>query len=93
MGIDYKRVVRGINAIFKSFRVISFYDEDVIKIVSELRKKFKDYIDCIIISTTIKHDKKMVTEDSDMIGAKEYLEKKFKVKIYDYKSLVKESRF
>jgi len=89
LGINSEEVVRGINAILRSFKVIPFYEPEIVKIASQLRKLLKDYIDCIVVATAIIHGKELVTEDTDILAIKDKLRKEYNLRIYNYRNLMK----
>lgn len=89
LGISHDHVINGINAILKGFNVIPFFESDIIRTASELRKKLNDYIDCIIVASAVHHGGKLVTEDKGVLSKKGSLKKTYGIQIYTYKELLK----
>ncbi|MGQ4891587.1 MAG: type II toxin-antitoxin system VapC family toxin [Candidatus Njordarchaeia archaeon] len=88
-GLDSEDIYRGINAILKTFDVIPFYIKNIVKVASELRERFNDYIDCIIMATAINYGGELATEDEDILSEKIFLKRRYGLKVYSYKDLMK----
>ena len=88
LNIPSERVNKAVNIIVRSFHVIPFYQQEIIKYSYELNKIISDYIDCVIVATAISLGDELVTEDSIILSAKEEVEKKYGVSIYSYQDLV-----
>jgi len=88
INIPAKDIVKAINIILKSFRIIPFYQKDIVEEAYKLRKILHDYIDCIILATAITHKEDLITEDSLIHGIKEKIERKYGIKIIRYSDLV-----
>jgi len=92
LGIPPEDVVKAINVVLKSFRVIPFYEAKIVKIAHELRQSvLSDYIDCIIVATAVALGDSLATEDRDILSRRDELRKMFGVDIVSYRDLV-ESR-
>jgi predicted nucleic acid-binding protein len=88
IGVSVERVIKAINAIYSSLKLISFHDSEIIRYSFEIRKIIPDYIDCVIVATAIVLREELVTEDRMIIGQREYLKKTYGLEIYDYKDIV-----
>lgn len=92
LDIPVDRVVKAIEAIEKAFSVIPFTMPNIIKTSFYLRKTLlKDYIDAIIVATSIALKEPLVTEDEDIHAVAHDLEKEYKIKIYSYRKLLSRS--
>jgi len=87
--VPVSTVLPAVKTITKVFKVIPFYDVEVIDKSFELRKYISDYIDCIIVATAIVLKKDLVTEDTLIHENKKLIKENYGVNIFDYKSLVK----
>ena len=87
--VPVSTVLSAVKTITKVFKVIPFYDVEVIDKSFELRKHISDYIDCIIVATAIVLKKDLVTEDTLIHENKKLIKENYGVNIFDYKSLVK----
>jgi len=88
IGVSVERVIKAINVIYSSLKLISFHDSEIIRYSFEIRKIIPDYIDCVIVATAIVLREELVTEDRMIIGQREYLKKTYGLEIYDYKDIV-----
>ncbi len=89
LGIDSDTVVKGINAILKSFEIIPFSESEIIRVSFKLREKLNDYIDCVIVATAVNHGKKLVTEDEDIISIRDLLRREYGLRVYTFRELLK----
>lgn len=87
--VPVSTVLSAVKTITKVFKVVPFYDVEVIDKSFELRKYISDYIDCIIVATAIVLKKDLVTEDTLIHENKKLIKENYGVNIFDYKSLVK----
>jgi len=87
--VPVSTVLSAVKTITKVFKVVPFYDVEVIDKSFELRKHISDYIDCIIVATAIVLKKDLVTEDTLIHENKKLIKENYEVNIFDYKSLVK----
>ena len=87
--VPVSTVLSAVKTITKVFKVVPFYDVEVIDKSFELRKHISDYIDCIIVATAIVLKKDLVTEDTLIHENKKLIKENYGVNIFDYKSLVK----
>ena len=87
--VPVSTVLSAVKTITKVFKVVPFYDVEVIDKSFELRKHISDYIDCIIVATAIVLKKDLVTEDTLIHENKKLIKKNYGVNIFNYKSLVK----
>ena len=89
LNIPPPHVVKAVDVIFRSFRVIPFYEENIIRKAHEVNEILRDYINSIIVATAIALREELVTEDTTINTLKETLTKKYKLKILRYKDLIK----
>ncbi len=89
LGIKAERVIKGIRAIFQIFNVVEFYRPSIVRISSELRKDLPDYIDCVIVATAATLGEDLLTEDGLIHDLKGKIEKKYRIRIYSYKDVLK----
>ncbi len=89
--IPVERVVEAVEAIVNAFEVIPFTGSDIIRAAFRLRRRLRDYVDCIIAGTAIALGEDLVTEDTDIHSIAGELESEYGIKIYSYRSLVKTS--
>ncbi|MGC9086842.1 MAG: PIN domain-containing protein, partial [Thermoproteota archaeon] len=89
LGIASDVVSEAFEAIFKAFRVVPFYEENVVKTSFNLRKTIPDYIDCVVLATAIVLNEDLVTEDSVVHAKKDLIEKEYKIKIYSFSDLIR----
>ena len=87
--VPVSTVLSAVKTITKVFKVVPFYDVEVIDKSFELRKHISDYIDCIIVATAIVLKKDLATEDTLIHENKKLIKENYGVNIFDYKSLVK----
>ena len=88
--VPVSMVSSAVKTILKVFRVVSFYDFEVIDKSFELRKYFSDYIDCVIVATAVVLKEDLVTEDTLIHENKKLIEENYGVKIFSYESLIKD---
>ena len=81
LAIPGKVATEGLQAIEDGFRVHSFHDPDILRISFEVRKLIPDYIDAVIVATAAVRDKKLLTEDSRILRARESLAKSYGLKV------------
>ena len=77
--------------IFKSFKIIPFYEEDIVKKAHEVNKLLDNYIDSIIVATAITLNEELITEDTIINKLREVLYKKYGLRVKRYKDLVKDT--
>ncbi|RLE72160.1 MAG: hypothetical protein DRJ45_02360 [Thermoprotei archaeon] len=87
LNIPSSNIIKAINTILKTFKIIPFYEDNIIKRAYEIRKVINDYIDCIVVSTAIVLHENLITEDTEIIAAKEFILKKYGIKIFSYKDV------
>ncbi len=87
LAVPVKHVTEAIEAIFTTFKVIPFYESELVKISYELKELIEDYIDCIIVATAVTMEENLITEDSIILGNREMIKKEYGVKILNYKEL------
>lgn len=85
LGVPAMRVVKAVQAVFSTFRLIPF--KDVVQLAAQLSKRF-DYIDALIVATAAAVGEDLVTEDSEIHKAKDFV-KSFGVDAYSYGDVVK----
>ncbi len=91
LGIPPIHVVKAINVIFKSFKIIPFYEEDIVKKAHEVNELLDDYIDSIIVATAITLNEELITEDTIINKLRGVLYKKYGLRVKRYKDLVKDT--
>jgi len=84
LNIPIKDIVRAIDTILKTFQIIPFYKEEIIREAYKLRRILANYIDSIIVATAIALKDNLVTEDSTILSHKIELEKNYGIKILSY---------
>jgi len=89
LGVSPVHVVKAINTIFKSFKIIPFYEEDIVRKAHEVNEILGDYIDSIIVATAITLGEELVTEDTTINKLRNVLLEKYGLKVKRYKDLVK----
>ena len=89
LNIPAKPVIRAVDAIMSAFRVVPFYEPEIIDIGQKIRKMVSDYVDCILIATAISKKEDLVTEDSLIQEKKGKLLKECNLKVVSFKDLVK----
>jgi predicted nucleic acid-binding protein len=72
-----------------AFRVVPFYEREIIEIGQKIRKMVSDYVDCILIATAISKKEDLVTEDSLIQEKKGNLLRECNLKLVSFKDLVK----
>jgi len=91
LGIPPIHVVKAIDVIFRSFKVVPFYEENIVKKAHEVNELLDDYIDSIIVATAITLNEELVTEDSIINKLRGVLYKKYGLRVKRYKDLVKDT--
>jgi len=91
LGVPPKNVTEAINVILRSFQVIPFYKAEVIETAHKLRKILTDYIDCVIVATAITLREDLISEDQDILSHKEELERKYGIRIHNYRNLLQQT--
>ncbi|MHA1709854.1 MAG: PIN domain-containing protein [Candidatus Baldrarchaeia archaeon] len=89
LGVPPGDVIKAVDVIFRAFEVIPFYRKDIVENAHKVRKLINDYIDCIVLATAISLDEDLITEDSLILSMKEKIEKKFGIRVFCYRDLVK----
>lgn len=85
--IPAKVVVRAVDAVFSAFRVVPFYEADIIEIAQKIRKSVPDYVDCIVAATAVSHKAELVTEDSLILEKKAKLLKEHDLRVLSFKDI------
>lgn len=81
--------IEAIDVINATFKVVPFYNPDVIKISNELLGRIPDYIDCIIVATAIATNEDLITEDRKINDNKSFIKNKYKINIFTYNEILK----
>lgn len=89
--ISPETVNDAIKFIMKHFRVINFYNSEIVRVSFELRKILPDYIDCVILATAIICKEDLLTEDSKIHAIKSNITRKHNIKILRFSDLMKSS--
>jgi len=79
-------VTEATDIIMRSFDVVPFYEESIVRRAYELRG-LRDYIDRIIVSTAIERKEVLMTEDSSILSVREELKRKYGIDIVSYRDL------
>lgn len=88
LNVPTQSTIRAIDAILSAFRIVPFYEADVIEAAQRIRKIISDYVDCIIVATAVASKQDLVTEDSLVLEKKKKLLKAFNLKVLDFSDLV-----
>lgn len=88
LNVPAKSTIRAVDAILSAFRVVPFYETEVIEAAQSFRKIISDYVDCIILATALASREDLVTEDSLVLEKKKKLLKDFNLKVLDFSDLV-----
>ncbi|PUA34241.1 MAG: hypothetical protein B9J98_01235 [Candidatus Terraquivivens tikiterensis] len=80
-------VIKAIEVILKTFRVIPFYTEKIITLAHKLKELIEDYMDRIILATAIAAGESLITEDSRILSIKDGIRQKYNIQIKTYKDL------
>lgn len=91
LGVPPKNVTEAINVILRSFQVIPFYKAEIVETAHKLRKILTDYIDCVIVATAITLREDLISEDQDILSHKEELERKYSIRIRNYRNLLQQT--
>jgi predicted nucleic acid-binding protein len=91
LGVASSIVHEALEATNKAFRVIPFYTKEIVEVSFSLRKTMPDYVDCVILATAIVLGENLVTEDSLIHTKRDLIEKEYRVKVYDFSSLLKKT--
>ncbi len=89
LNIPAKPVIRAIDAIISAFRIVPFYESEVVEFGQKVRKTVSDYVDCILIATAISKKEELVTEDSLILEKKTKLLREYNLRVLSFKDLVK----
>lgn len=89
MKVPAKFVTEGVETILVTFKVESFHKPEIIKTSFELRKKIKDYIDCVIVATAATLNEDVATEDTLILDNKQQIKNLYKINVLSYKDLVR----
>ncbi len=89
LNIPSKPVIRAIDAILSAFRVVPFYEPEVIDVGQKVRRTVSDYVDCILMATAIWKKEELVTEDSLILEKKTKLLREYNLRVLSFKDLVK----
>ena len=88
LNVPAKSVVRAVDAILSAFRVVPFYEAEVIGTAQKVRKTISDYVDCIILATAIANKEDLVTEDSIVSERKKKLLKDYNLRVLNSIDLI-----
>lgn len=88
LNVPAKSTVRAVDAMLSAFRVVPFYEREVIEAAQRVRKTISDYVDCIILATAIASKDDVVTEDSLVLEKKKKLLKDFNLKVLSSRELM-----
>ena len=88
LGIPAERVITAIDAILDGFEVVSFYEQDVVRISHSLRRMLPDYIDCVILATAIALGEDIATEDEMISEVRDKIEALHRIRVRGYGDLV-----
>lgn len=81
-------LIRAVEAIFTTFRIIPFYRADIIETGYRLRKIIPDYIDCILIATAAVSSEDLITEDSLILNNREIIRKEYKIRVLNFNEII-----
>jgi PIN domain nuclease of toxin-antitoxin system len=88
LDIPPEDILRAKDIIFRAFKVIPFYESDIIKEASKLNRTLGDYIDSIIVATAITLGEDLLTEDSIITRLKNSIRKEYGIEILSYRDVV-----
>jgi len=88
LNVPAKSTIRAVDAILSAFRVVPFYEGEVIETAQKMRKIISDYVDCIILATAIANKEDLVTEDSIVSEKKKKLLKDYNLKVLNFTNLI-----
>jgi len=91
LNIPHQHVLRAVSFIMRYLRVINFWDEEIIRISFELRKFLPDYIDCVILATSIQYNETLLTEDSRIHETKKYIKETYGAEVISYSELLEKT--
>ena len=86
LNIPPRYVTEATDIIMRSFDVVPFYEESIVRRAYELRG-LRDYIDRIIVATAIERKEVLMTEDSSILSVREELKRKYGIDIVSYRDL------
>jgi len=92
LAVPAKTTVKAIDAIVAGFRVIPFDGSDIVETSYRVRKMIPDYIDCVIVATAIAAKEELVTEDSLVQAKKDAIKEEYKLKVLNFKDMVRLQR-
>ncbi|MEM3546672.1 MAG: PIN domain-containing protein [Candidatus Bathyarchaeia archaeon] len=85
--VDY--VVEAVRVILKAFKIEDFHKPEIIRIANDLRGFIPDYVDCVIVATSISLKDNLLTEDSLLLSLKEEIEERYGIRIFKFNELMK----
>jgi PIN domain nuclease of toxin-antitoxin system len=86
--IPAKSTIRAVDAILTGFRIIPFYESEVIEAAQKIRKTIPDYVDCIILATALATKQEVVTQDSLVLQKKNKLLEEYNLRVLSFSDLV-----
>lgn len=89
LGVPADVVSGAIDFIVRNLRVVPFYQRDVISVSFELRRRLRDYIDCVIVATAVVSGEDLVTEDSRIHALRSFIESEYGIRVLRYSDLVR----
>ncbi|MEM3398065.1 MAG: PIN domain-containing protein [Nitrososphaerota archaeon] len=89
LSVPAEFVIKAVEVIINSFKIIPFYRNDIIELSYQLRTIIPDYLDCVIVATAVAEKENLVTEDSLILAQADKLEKEYGIKVMSYKEVVR----
>ncbi|MHB1709260.1 MAG: PIN domain-containing protein [Thermoplasmataceae archaeon] len=79
LGISWEIVSEAVDELLNRFKIVPFYNNNIMKTSFMIRREIPDYIDCIILSTAICREDSLMTEDRRILSFMEQNDGKFKI--------------
>ena len=89
LNINPRFISDSIDLINTEFRIEPFYSAEIIKTSAELLKVLNDYIDCIIVATSVVLNEDLITEDRKINNIKKFIKDKYGINVFNYHDLKK----
>lgn len=89
LSVPAEFVIKAVEVITNSFRMIPFHSSDIIELSYQLRTIIPDYLDCVIVATAVAEKEDLVTEDSLILAQADRLEKEYGIRVMSYKEIVR----
>ncbi|MEA2090118.1 MAG: hypothetical protein U9O89_05105 [Thermoproteota archaeon] len=89
MRVPAKFVTEAVETILATFKVEPFHKPEITKTSFKLRKKIKDYINCVTVATAVTSNEDVATEDTLILDNKQQIKNLYRVNVLSYKDLVR----